>query len=144
MTYAFHTEEKDRIGLHDCRSNEMRYENGIFTIRFPDGFYDLDRPEPDRTGCAELQCRIIDRDLGGIEIFIFRETEHGTIREDWSDTFCDAMRENGFEFECVTTYYAYRRILIKGYVWFNEEPYHRECEIALSADRRIFSWNEAE
>ena len=137
--YDSSTKEKEKIGLHDCRTDHMHYENGFLTVKFPGGFYYLDRPEPLRTGPAEMRCHIIDRDL---DFYVFKDTKHGTVREDRSDTFCDDISSGVFEFECVTTYYAYRRMLIKGYVCLRKAPYFEECEIGLSFDDITFMWNE--
>ena len=48
----------------------------------------------------------------------------------------------GFEYEFVTTYRSYQHILFKGYVWFDREPYHMECEIELHIDEISYMWNE--
>lgn len=44
-------------------------------------------------------------------------------------------------YEIVTTFRSFQRILLKGYVWFEVEPYHMECEIELHTDEITYMWN---
>ncbi len=136
-------EEKEEIGLHDCRCNHMSYENQVLSFDFPDGFYLLDKPEPERTGKAKMKCHIMDEEIDGISVYIYKKTSFGkVIREDWSDNFIAAVNDGAFEFEFVTVFRSFQRVLFKGYVWFDREPYHWECEIELHTDEISYMWNE--
>ncbi len=135
--------ENEKIGLHDCRTNHIRYENYIMTFEFPEGYYLLNSGEPQQTGKAEMRCHIVDEEIDGISVFIYRKKLSGkVIREDWSDNFLTAVNKGSFEFEFVTTYRSYQHILFKGYVWFDREPYHMECEIELHTDDIFYSWTD--
>ena len=135
--------ETGKVGLHDCRTNHMSYENHILSFEFPEGFFILNKEEPVRSGNAKMDCHIIDEDIDGISIYIYRKTSSGhVIREDWSDHFISAINDGSFEYEFVTTYKSYQHILFKGYVWFDKEPYCMECEIELHTDEVSYMWND--
>ena len=96
-----------------------------------------------RTGAARMCCPILDEELDGISVFIYKEGRRGkVIREDWSVNFADAVNSGDFEFEFVTVYRAYEHVLFKGYVWLDTRPYHMECEIELHTDEIAYHWNE--
>lgn len=136
-------EENEKIGLHDCRTNFIKYSNGVMTFEFPEGFYLLNGKDPKRTPKAEMQCNILDEKNGGVTVYIYRKKAFGKIiREDWSDNFLLAVNNGRFEFEFVTTYRSYQHVLFKGYVWFDSAPYNMECEIELHTDKIFYSWSE--
>ena len=141
--YQYTENEDGKIGLHDCRTTHMSYENQTLSFDFPEGFYILNEDEPERSGISKMKCHIIDEDIDGISIYIYREDPSGmVIREDWTDNFISAVNDGSFEFEFVTTYRSYQHILFKGYAWFDEEPYYMECEIELHIDKISYMWNE--
>ena len=136
-------EENEKVGLHDCRTNHIQYENEVMLFEFPSGYYLLNGKEPKKTGKAEMQCHIIDEEFDGISVYVYRETRLGkVVREDWSDNFLVAVNSGTFEFEFVSTYRRYQHILFKGYVWLEKAPYHMECEIELHTDKIFYRWNE--
>ena len=135
--------ENETVELHDCRTNHIRFADGVMTFEFPAGFCVLNGSEPRRTGKAEMQCRILDPDIDGISVFLYKKTPKGNVlRRDWSDLFLPAVNDGTYEFEFVTTYRSYQRMLFKGYVWFDTKPYHMECEIELHTDRIFYRWDE--
>ena len=136
-------EENEIIGLHDCRTNYIHYNNDVMIFDFPKGYYIINNKEAIQTGKSNMQCHIIDKDFDGIVVYIYKTMPSGEIiREDWSDRFLSAINNGIFEFEFVTTYRSYQYILFKGYVWFDTEPYCMECEIELHTDQIIYNWNE--
>ncbi|MBQ2691919.1 MAG: hypothetical protein IJF53_07160 [Clostridia bacterium] len=136
-------EENEMIGLHDCRTNRIRYDDNIMVFEFPNGFYRLSGREAEQTGKAEMHCHILDEEIDGITVYIYREEPSGkVVREDWSDNFMSAVNDGAFEFEFVTSYRSYQHILFKGYVWFDTPPYHMECEAELHTDKIFYSWTE--
>lgn len=142
--YKYITNEDGKIGLHDCRITNISYKNQILSFDFPEGFYILRKEEPVLSGMSKMECHIIDEEIDGISIYIYRENSSGeVIREDWTDNFISAVNDGSFEFEFVTTYRSYQHILFKGYVWFDNEPYSMECEIELHIDQISYMWNES-
>ena len=141
--YKHIVREDGKVGLHDCRTNHISYENHILSFEFPDGFYILNKPEPDRSGNAKMECHIIDEDMDGISIFIYKKNSLGkVIREDWTDNFISVVNDGTFEYEFVTVYRSYQHMLFKGYVWFDKKTYNMECEIELHTDCISYLWNE--
>lgn len=135
--------ENEYVGLHDCRIDHIKCNNQNIVFEFSNGYYVLENKEPKLTGSAEMKCHIIDEEIDGISVFIYRKDSSGkVVREDWSDNFIAAVNDGTFEFEFVTTYRSYQHILFKGYVWFDVTPYHMECEIELHTDDIFYSWNE--
>jgi len=129
------------VSLHDCRINQMRYENKVLSFYFYDGIYVSDKTVEEfvRTGKVRMDCYIIDEFIDGISIYIFdKKTNEKSIREDWTDNFISAINDGSFEFEFVTTYKSYQHILFKGYIWFDKKPYCKECEIELHTDKITF------
>ena len=142
--YKYITNEDKKIGLHDCRTTHMSYEKQTLSFDFPEGFYILNEEETVLSGMSKMECHIIDEEIDGISIYIYRKnSSQEVIREDWTDKFISAVNDGSFEFEFVTTYKSYQHILFKGYVWFDKEPYSMECEIELHIDRISYMWNES-
>ena len=142
--YKYITNEDEKVGLHDCRTTHMSYEKQILSFYFPEGFYILNKEEPVRSGMSKMECHIIDEEIDGISVYIYKKDSSGkVIREDWTDNFISAVNDGSFEYEFVTTYRSYQHILFKGYVWFDKEPYSMECEIELHIDQNSYMWNES-
>lgn len=131
----------ENVSLHDCRINQMKYENKVLSFYFYDGIYVSDKTVEEfvRTGKVRMDCHIIDEFIDGISIYIFDKKSNGkSIREDWTDNYISAINDGSFEFEFVTTYKSYQHILFKGYIWFDKKPYCKECEIELHTDKITF------
>lgn len=134
--------EKFHIGLHDCRITRMEYTQQVLRLEFPEGFYLLEQPEPRLTGNARMEFNIIDEEIDGICIYVYKQSRNGeVVREDWSDNFIAAVNDGTFQFEIVTVFRSFHRILFKGYVWFDSAPYHMECEMELHTDDITYMWN---
>lgn len=67
-----------------------------------------------------------------------RKQNGETVREDRSATFINELNNGLFEFEFITQYDSFNRVLFKGEVFFDEEPYRLECEIELLTDDITF------
>ena len=120
-----------KVGLHDCRIDHAEIKDGVVTFDFPDGFFVLNGKEPKRTGKAKMTCRLADTDMEKPTVYVYVEKDGNVVREDWSERFFQALNRGEFEFEFVTTFNSYERVLYKGYIWSDTAPYHSECEIEL-------------
>ena len=79
-----HIENEDgKIGLHDCRATHMSYENETLSFDFREGFYILNEDAPERSGMSKMKCHIIDEDIDGISIYIYRKTPSGMMISDF-------------------------------------------------------------
>ena len=139
----FGIKENAEVGLHDCRTNKILYEDQAITFCFPDGFYYIKDSTATENHSAEMSCHIIDKYKENFSVNIYRKTIFGkTIREDWTDRFVSAVNKGEFEFEFVYTYRTYHGVLFQGYVWRKRKPWWRECEIELRVDEISYSWDE--
>lgn len=137
------------ISLHDCCAEKMSFENGVLSFDFPDGFWVTDKhPENKsdnivRTDTSKVQYEIIDNEIDGIRIYIFKQTKlNKIIREEWEpENFISAVNNGDFKVEFITQYKAFQSILHKCWVWFDKAPYHFECEIILETENVKYNWN---
>lgn len=137
------------ISLHDCHAERINFENGVLSFIFPDGFWVAEehcRNESNdtvRTDFAQVDFRIADEEIDGIEIYIFKRKIGGKIiREEWElQDFINAVNKGDFRVEFITHYKSYKSNLFKCWVWFDKAPYHFECEIVLYAEETVYNWN---
>lgn len=137
------------ISLHDCIAEEIRFENGVLSFSFPDGFWitpahpENETSDAIRTDSSRVDYRIADADADSIGIYVFRQSRFGkTIREDWLPAdFIKAVNRGDYRVEFITRYKGYQSVLYKCWLWFDRKPYHRECEITLQTDGASFNWN---
>lgn len=138
--------EKDDISLHDCRATKITFTDGTLSFHFGDGFYvGKDNPN-NKTGkfCytdrSELRFRASPDD---VTVYIFTETEEETkaIRKTIPLEALAEKLDGGMKLEFTMTYRGYRSFLLEGWLWFDEEPYCRECSVYLSAGEADYCWN---
>ena len=137
------------ITLHDCRAEKMGFEKGVLSFVFPDGFWVAQQhPQNEsndavRTDEAQVEFYIIDEEIDGISIYIFRKKSGGkAVREEWETAnFINAVNCGDYRVEFITQYKSYQSLLFKCWVWFNKAPYHMECEIVLHTEKAAYRWN---
>lgn len=138
------------IGLHDCVAEKMKFNNGILSFVFPDGFWvtsQHSQNNSEATVCTDLSqvdFQIIDEEIDGIEIYVFKKRRKTkVVREEWEPAnFINAVNAGDFRVEFITQYKSYQSILFKCWVWFDKKPYHFECEIILHSENAMYRWNE--
>lgn len=138
------------ISLHDCRAEKMNDSQGVLSFCFPDGFWVMaQHPENESKDCvrtdeAQVDIQIIDEEIDGVEIYLFREDgSKKVIREEWElENFIHAVNDGAFQVEFITRYESYQSVLYKCWVWFDTEPYHYECEIILHTENITYHWNQ--
>lgn len=146
-----HCDTDDRyITLHDCHAEKMSFDNSILSFTFPDGFWVMDQHPHNksdhtvRTGLTQVDFQIIDEEIDGITIYIFRKGKTGkAVREEWEPAnFMSAVNSGNYRVEFITQYKSYQSFLFKCWVWFNHSPHHAECEIILHSENVAYRWNE--
>ena len=138
------------ISLHDCHAEKMNFDNGVLSFIFPDGFWVTEQhPQNNsndivRTDSSQVDFQIIDEEIDGISIYIFRKNKVGKIiREEWEPVnFIKAVNAGDFRVEFITQYKSYQSFLFKCWVWFDKSPYHQECEIILHSESVAYRWNQ--
>lgn len=138
------------LSLHDCYAEKMRFDKGILSFELPDGFW-VSKQHPQnesgnvvRTDYAQVNYHIMYEEIDGITFYIFKEGKNGkVIREEWeAENFINAVNSGSFRVEFVTQYKSFQSVLFKCWVWFEQEPYHYECEIILHTDKEEYKWNQ--
>ncbi len=143
--YRLQDSNGSQISLHDCRANNMYFENGILSFVFPDGFWVLpDHAQNEsenvvRTDCARVDFHLVDETT----IYVFEQSITGSvIRKEWKlDRFIQAVNDGTFQLEFIDEYKAYQSRLFKCWVWFKKKPYHYECELLLPCEEVTCFWN---
>lgn len=148
-----HIETDDKLfSIHDCYAEKISFNNSVLSFVFPNGFWVSEKHpanESDnivRTDGARVDFRIIDEEIDGISIFVFKkQNERKAIREEWeTENFINAVNNGAFKVEFIDCYKRNQYLLFKCQVWFDRKPYQEECEIILHAERSVYNWNNIE
>ncbi len=143
-----HIEYTDEyITLHDCKAEEMRYNNNILSFVFPDGFWIMSEHkynESDnivRTDVAQVEFEVIDDE---IEIYVFDKNSEGKIiREEWGlKNLIHSVNSGDLRIEFADEYKGFESVLFKGYLWSDIVPYSKEYELILHIKNATYMWNE--
>ena len=148
--YKYSDLDDSYISLHDCQAEKIKFDHGVLSFFFPEGFWIAGQhpqnklEEIVRTDAAQVDFSIIDEDIDGSEISVFKKSKRGkVIREDWEPiNFIDAVNCGDYRVEFITQYKSYQSILFKCWVWFEKSPYHYECEIILHTEQVTYNWNQ--
>lgn len=146
--YKYCDIEDSCITLHDCVAEKMNFDNGVLSFLFPHGFWITQqhpKNESDnivRTDASKVDFQIIDEEIDGICIYVFRKNKKGKlIREEWEMiNFINAVNNGDFRVEFITQYKSFQSVLFKCWVWFDRSPYHSECEIILHTEKAAYQW----
>ncbi|MDE6434699.1 MAG: hypothetical protein K2L07_10795 [Lachnospiraceae bacterium] len=147
--YSDHN-EKDDISLHDCRATKIVASDDTLSFIFKEGFWVSERnihnsnKKLSYTDESEVKFKALYEDIeSNITIYVFTDTneENKTIREFIPlDTFVEEIN-GGMELEFLYSYKGYQSFIFECMIWFDNEPYHKECVIIISADEVVYSWN---
>jgi len=142
--------EKDDISLHDCRATKIVINDGILSFVFKGGFWVSERNRNNfnkklsYTDESEVKFKTLYRNMASnIIIYVFTDTkeENKTIRELIPfDTFAEQIN-GGMELEFLYSYKGYQSFVFECWLWFDEEPYHKECVMIISANEITYNWN---
>lgn len=138
--------EKESVGLHDCRANRMSLQEGILSFYFPDGFYigrnDSDGRKIFYTDESQVEFPLLYSDEAGITIYVFTEENEKTIREEYTaENFMKLINEKLYSLEFLYSYIGFQTFKFDCWLWFDEEPYHKECELIISTEKVLYYWN---
>ena len=135
------------ISLHDCRAKKLVLGDGYISFVFDDGFYVTETNENNYnkklsyTDKSEVVFRTRYDD--SITIYVFSDTEEKgkSVREQITQTHLSKMLDNGTELEFLYEYKGYQSYVFECWLWFDSEPYHKECVIIISSDDVSYNWN---
>ena len=138
------------ISLHDCRATKILYSDNMLSFVFKDGFEVSEHNKYNNynktayTDESEVKFKLLSKKVeANITIYTFSETDNKniSIREEIPFTqFADSIN-NGMELEFLYSYSGYNSFIYECWLWFNEEPYHKECVLIISADDVKYFWN---
>jgi len=143
--------ENDDISLHDCRATKIVVKNGVLSFIFKEGFWvsEFNRNNYHKklsfTDEAEVKIKTLYRNMeSSITIYVFTDTEdeNKAIRE-WIpfDRFAEQIN-GGMELEFLYSYKGCQSFIFECWLWFDEEPYHKECVMMISASEITYHWNK--
>lgn len=142
--------EKDDISLHDCRATKIVVNDNMLSFIFREGFWVSESninnfsKKPSYTDESEVKFKTLYKDINSnITIYVFTDTneKNKQIRESIPlERFIEEIN-GGTELEFLYSYKGYQSFIFECWLWFENEPYHKECVIIISADEVTYSWN---
>ncbi len=143
--------ENNDISLHDNRATKVSFDSGVLAFEFDDGFYVTESNSNNYlkklayTGKSEVAFKTFSKDMDqDLTVYLFTktDTESRTIRDEIPYAEFAKMLDNGMELEFLYAYRGYRSYVFECWLWFDHEPYHKECVLMISADEVSYKWNE--
>lgn len=149
--YCHHTSteiitEDTNISLHDCRATQIVLEDGIFSFIIPDGFWiktnDSSSETLFYTDKAQVNFPLLYSSDVAVTIYIFIEKNGKVIREELTiEEFMHQINNKLCSLEFLYSYIGYQTFKFDCWIWFDEEPYHKECELTISSKEMVYQWN---
>ncbi len=140
-----HYDTDEHISLHDCRATKVKYEDGTISFYFLDGFWVWsENGDPTvRTDASEVRFHLESEDETDITIYVFVKKRKHTRRKEWElKKLIKIINSGKYELEFLYQYKAYHAQIFECWLWFDEKPYHMECELKMSTDKATYCWNE--
>jgi len=142
MKYEYTSTDQDSFSLHDCRAVKAELINNKLIFFFPDGIFFADYSDDwPNTGKAEVEFTIDH--LRGVTVYLFKESEGQTIRQEYMLTECiEKINKGEWELEFAYRYDGYQEVLYRCWIWENHTPWTFECEIWIGTKQNtVFRWD---
>lgn len=150
--YKFSDDNQNNdISLHDCRSSKLLIEGNKLTFVFDEGFFVSENNAQNLIGTPAYTDRSevvfetpSDDPEDDVTVYLFSDTgeEGRSIREEIPLAKLAELLERGMELEFLYKYEGYSSFIFDCWLWFDTEPYHRECELRIPAESVSYRWNE--
>ena len=147
-----HSDSEEYISLHDCRAEAVRFEDGVLSFVFPDGFWVSSLHPENRsddtvlTGPSRADFRIKGGGYDGIAVRIFQWNDDGSSVceiEIWEPgNFINAVNKGEFCVEFITRRNEYAALAFECWLVFDAPPYHLDCEITMNCEAEPYPWND--
>lgn len=139
--------ENEMISLHDCHATQMSLNNYTLSFYFPDGFEVAQGSVSDMklyyTGASQVDFSLLYSADCAITIYIFTENNGETLRTEYTvEDFMRQLNTDGYSLEFLYAYIGVQTFRFDCWLWFEDEPYHKECELIISAESVTYQWNE--
>lgn len=146
--YKYCDSDDSYINLHDCCAEKIKFDNGILSFIFPDGFWITQQHSLNNsenivlTSSSQVDFSIIDKNIDEIKIFMLNEKNGKIVREKQNTIdFINSVNTGYIRIEFITQYKTHQHFRFECWVWFDEEPYYSGCEIILHSENAIYCWN---
>ena len=138
--------EDINISLHDCRAPQILLEDKFLSFSFPDGFWvrkkDSTNDKLFYTDESQVNFTLLYSADVAVTIYIFTEESGKTIREELTiEEFMHQMNNKLYSLEFLDSYIGYQTFKFDCWIWFDKEPYHKECELIISSQKISYQWN---
>lgn len=141
--------DSEYISLHDCHATNIKYENGVLSFVFQDGIWVI-KGHPSnmtdktvRTDVAEVKFCLESGDEYDITLYVFEEKFKKTVRDEWElSKLMECVNSGSYTLEFLYQYEGYHSMIIECWLWSDNRPYHRECELKLSLTEVKYCWND--
>lgn len=146
--YKYFDADGDYLSLHDCRATKAKCENGILSFVFPEGIWVAPR-HPDNTKgktiCTDealVEFTLQTGNESDMTIYVFNENAGVTTREEWNpERLIECINSGKYTLEFLYKYKGYDSMIIDCWLWSDEKPYSRECELRLFLTGVKYYWN---
>lgn len=149
--YKYHDGKDSNISLHDCRATRASVNNGILSFYFPDGFWIGENHSENylkktvSTDESKVDFHLTHKSDDDVTIHIFTDTDEKNgkaIREKCGlKNFINFINDGSYELEFLYLYKGYKSIIFYCWIWFDETPYSKECELIISTSKIMYYWN---
>ncbi len=134
------------VSLHDCKATKVSLEDEILSFSFPDGFWVRNKDNTDKklfyTDEGQVNFMLLYADDIAVTIYIFTEKDGKIIREECTiEKFMSQINNGLCSLEFLYSYIGYQTFKFDCWIWFDKEPYHKECELIISAQEIVYQWN---
>lgn len=148
--YKYCDNEDSHISLHDCRATSASINDGILSFYFSDGFWVGENHANNylkktvSTDKSKVDFHLACKNEDDVTIYVFTEEKNGkTIREEYDlKNFISCINNGTYELEFLYPYKGYNSIIFCCYIWFDEKPYSKECELVISTSKIVYYWNQ--
>lgn len=130
------------ISLHDCRVTHIKQFQQNIVLIFSEGFWlKADHPE-NKSG------KIIGTDKSQVtlkqgkfdEILLQNDLNQSLFDTISSEQFINKIISSEWEFEIIDESFQDHKVTYSGWVWFEREPFHKDCQITCSFGEVEYCW----
>lgn len=140
--------DNKNIILHDCRATKILFFNNTLSFVFNKGFFVSESSKYNGlkktayTDESEVRFNLSGKKAeANITVYIYSDVDNKSIREEIPFYKFAEDINSGTELEFLYSYIGDNSFIFKCWIWFDTEPYHKECELTIFADEVTYFWN---
>lgn len=131
-------DEWSTISLHDCRITGINTHDNNIALDFADGYWIVEtNPQNpyNKTLATDENARLTLQQACCTKLTVDDQPA------DWPE-FCTKLNSGIWEFECITESYKGGQCVYDGWLWFDSEPFHRDCHLEFTFKSIVYNWNK--